>query len=120
MLVKWNFNNKVKMKRRIVKIVFVAVLAMVGGINAFNAQKSETLSDVGLANVEALAQSETLPEVEIVCNSGDYGMCFWCRRYDLYDPIWGKGYGYECNFSGLQQDWCPSSCNSYGGGSFPA
>lgn len=58
MLVKWNFNNKVKMKRRIVKIVFVAVLAMVGGINAFNAQKSETLSDVGLANVEALASME--------------------------------------------------------------
>ena len=32
---------------------------MVGGINVFNAQKSETLSDVASANVEALA----LPEV---------------------------------------------------------
>ena len=34
---------------------------MVGGINVFNAQKSETLSDIALANVDALADSEYDP-----------------------------------------------------------
>lgn len=40
------------------KYVFVAAIAMMAGINVFNAQKTEGLSDVALANVEALAQSE--------------------------------------------------------------
>ena len=32
---------------------------MVSGINVFNAQKTEALSDVALANVEALAEGES-------------------------------------------------------------
>ena len=40
------------------KYVFVAAIAMMAGINVFNAQKTEGLSDVSLANVEALAQYE--------------------------------------------------------------
>ena len=32
---------------------------MVSGINVFNVQKSETLSDIALANVEALAGDES-------------------------------------------------------------
>ena len=47
------------MKKKYIKAAFVAVVTMMSGINVFNAQKSETLSDVALANVEALA----LPEV---------------------------------------------------------
>lgn len=46
------------MKKKYIKAAFVAVIVMVSGINVFNAQKSETLSDVALANVEALAQNE--------------------------------------------------------------
>ena len=37
------------------KVAFVAAIAMVCGINVLNSQKSETLSEVTLANVEALA-----------------------------------------------------------------
>ena len=37
------------------KVAFVAAIALVSGINVFNAQKSEVLSDTVLANVEALA-----------------------------------------------------------------
>lgn len=33
-------------------------IAMIGGINVFNAQKSIDLSDIAMANVEALAQNE--------------------------------------------------------------
>jgi hypothetical protein len=43
------------MKKNMIKVAFVAAIAMVSGINVFNAQKSETLSEVALANVEALA-----------------------------------------------------------------
>ena len=47
------------MKCKLFKIAFVVAIAMVAGINVFNAQKSESFSDVALANVEALAGGET-------------------------------------------------------------
>ena len=40
------------------KAAFVAAIAIVSGVNVFNAQKVNTLSDVALANVEALANGE--------------------------------------------------------------
>ena len=46
------------MKKNILKIAFVVAIAMVSGINLFNAQKSNVLSDIALANVEALAEGE--------------------------------------------------------------
>ena len=46
------------MKKNILKVAFVVAIAMVSGINVFNAQKSDVLSDIALANVEALAQTE--------------------------------------------------------------
>ena len=39
-----------------VKVALVAVVGLIAGINVFNAQKSDVLSDVAMANVEALAQ----------------------------------------------------------------
>lgn len=50
------------MKKNLFKIAFVVAIAVVSGINVYNAQKAETLSDIGLENVEALASdSEGLP-----------------------------------------------------------
>ena len=49
------------MNKKVLKVVFVATIALVGGINVFNAQKSNVLSDIALANVEALADSEWVP-----------------------------------------------------------
>lgn len=46
------------MKSKFVKVAFIAVIVMMGTINVFNAQKSEMLSDIALANVEALADDE--------------------------------------------------------------
>ena len=46
------------MKTRFLKVTFVAAIAMIGAINVFNANKTETLSDIALANVEALAEDE--------------------------------------------------------------
>lgn len=46
------------MNRKIIKVAFIVAIVMVAGINVFNAQKTELLSDVVLANVEALATGE--------------------------------------------------------------
>ena len=66
-------NNKfeVKMKKNIMKAAFVAAIAMVSGINVFNAQKTEALSDVALSNVEALAEGES-DLSQAVWNREDY------------------------------------------------
>lgn len=47
------------MNKKVMKVAFIAAIAMVTGINVFNAQQSEPLSDVVMANVEALAEGET-------------------------------------------------------------
>ena len=43
------------MKMKIRAVMMVAAIALVAGINMFNAQRSDVLSDVALANVEALS-----------------------------------------------------------------
>ena len=50
------------MKKTLVKTTFVAVVGLFAGINVFNAQNPEVLSDVAMANVEALADSEMIVE----------------------------------------------------------
>lgn len=88
------------MNKKFIKVAFVAAIALVGGVNVFNAQKANALSDVVLANVEALALNEdidggTLPGVTITCGAisgpcwkqdglcmkGEY-MGFHCVRTD--------------------------------------
>ena len=63
------------MKSNLFKIAFVVAIAVVGGINVFNAQKSETLSDIALANVEALANDEDIAPSS-PCYVGDYNSNF--------------------------------------------
>lgn len=46
------------MNKKFLKVTLVAVVAMIAGVNVFNAQKAEVLSDVAMANVEALADDE--------------------------------------------------------------
>ena len=46
------------MKKNMVKVALVAVVGLIAGINVFNAQKAEVLSDIAMANVEALANTE--------------------------------------------------------------
>lgn len=47
------------MYKKVLKVAFAAVVAMVAGINVFNAQKYVELSDIGKENVEALADNES-------------------------------------------------------------
>lgn len=54
------------------KVAFVAAIALMSGINVFNAQKSEVLSDIVLANVEALADKSEAD------NGGDGNTTIYC------------------------------------------
>ena len=45
------------MKKKIVKVALVAVVGLVAGINVFNAQKSEILSEMTLTELEAGAHT---------------------------------------------------------------
>ncbi len=77
------------MKKNIFKIILVAAIAMACDISFLNSQKSEALSDITLANVEALAHEEWYN-----------GNCYWVSAaYLLCEP--------DGNF-----DPCP--CGSYG------
>ena len=46
------------MKRNIMTVAFVAAIALFAGINVFNVQKTVTLSDIAMENVDALASNE--------------------------------------------------------------
>lgn len=63
--------NDIFMKKKLLKKCFVTAIAMVSGINVFNAQKTEALSDVALTNVEALAEGES-DLSQAVWNREDY------------------------------------------------
>ena len=60
------------MKKNMMKAALVAVVGLIAGINVFNAQKSDVMSDVAMANVEALADNELTSDFE--CN-GLLGIC---------------------------------------------
>lgn len=51
------------MKTLLIKFVFVGIVAIVAGINVFNAKRAEVLSDVAIANIEALANGELRPGI---------------------------------------------------------
>lgn len=59
--------------KKFVKIGFVAVFAAIAGYGVYTSQKTEGMSDLALANVEALAD-------------GEWGECFNCRWAD--DNCW--------------------------------
>ena len=73
------------MRKKMIKAAFVAAIAVVSGINVFNAQKSEMLSDVALANVEALAEGEWNEQT-----------CFWLDAGYMFCVPWGTGVACIC------------------------
>ena len=46
------------MKKNILKATLVAAFGLIAGVNVYNSQKSDVMSDLALANVEALATGE--------------------------------------------------------------
>ena len=66
------------MKKNILKAILVAAFALIAGFNVYNAQKSDVMSDLALANEEALASAEASG-----CDNGcvDYGWGCYCNGW---------------------------------------
>ena len=76
------------MKTNLLKVAFVAAIALVSGINVFNVQKTEVLSDIALANVEALADGEVAKECRWMRVKDDFNCTF--RICDVNRCVWGS------------------------------
>jgi hypothetical protein len=66
------------MKSNFMKVAFAIAIVMLGGTNVYNAHKCETLSDVALANVEALADDEVI--VDFPCTIQKDETCSFIGR----------------------------------------
>ena len=54
------------MKKNILKATLVAAFGLIAGFNVYNSQKSDVMSELALANVEALADDGENPMCENV------------------------------------------------------
>ena len=80
--------------KKVMKAAFVVAVAAVAGYNIYTNLKSNTMSDMMLANVEALA-------------SGEGGSdCKWDRAYDSYGCVYHvctvKGNGDACTCGAVE------------------
>ena len=68
------------MIKKILKVAFVVAIAIVAVINVYYAQKTEVLSDVAMANVEALASGESGTDCVDVYDVKDYHLTYVQRE----------------------------------------
>ncbi|WP_291530361.1 NVEALA domain-containing protein [Bacteroides sp. UBA939] len=64
--------------KNFIKITFVAAFTVIAGYSVYTSQKTETIADLTLANVEALA-------------GGEWGTGFNCRWSADYNICNGRG-----------------------------
>ncbi|MBR4924045.1 MAG: hypothetical protein IKY99_10600 [Bacteroidaceae bacterium] len=60
------------MKKNFIKLMLVAMVVVASGVNIYNSQKESGMSDVVLANIDALADHEWDPVNGWVCYSTVY------------------------------------------------
>lgn len=77
------------MKKKIRAVMMIAVVALVAGINVYHSQATVDMSDVALANVEALAREEWYD-----------GNCRWVSQYTICEPD-GRFENCPCGSAGL-------------------
>ena len=66
--------------KKIMKAAFVAAFAAVAGYGVYTNQKADNMSDLMLANVEALADYEVNPD----CPNGCTSSTSYCRCFQIY------------------------------------
>ena len=82
------------MKKNILKATVVAAFALIAGFNVYNSQKSDVMSELALANVEALANdvesgddftngTDCVAVWEDYTCYGGYTICCWAHM-DVY------------------------------------
>ena len=75
------------MKKKLMKLAFAAALAVAAGVTAYHAQDKETLSDLVLANVEALAGGENTGGDHVNDNDDEvFKKGYAASTYKLYIP----------------------------------
>ena len=86
--------------KKFINILAVVAIVVFAGYNVMKAQQTEAVSDVVMANVEALGDNE---DMGITCSAkctDGVGVC-WTRVSEM-----------ECRFSGKMSDRCTGSiCN---------
>ncbi len=92
--------------KRIIGIILIAVAAATSVWNFSQTQNEVELSDLALANIEALAHDEG---VEIICGQKQ-GAC-WKTDYSQYNNCGEYTMVHPCNFSGSMSDSCYDPCN---------
>ena len=71
------------MKKNILKATLVAAFALIAGFNVYNSQKSDAMSELALANVEALARGE-----DSACPNGCVDNGDGCSCNGVHYPAW--------------------------------
>lgn len=98
------------MKKKLVAVISLFVIILFGGYTVYSSQNEVKLSDLVLANVEALAQGGEYPDMEITCNikkNTSSGRC-WHIYSDCVLP--GLLRPEDCRFSGSMSDTCLTPC----------
>lgn len=93
--------------KKLLGIITVVAIVAAAGWNFSQSQNEVEMSDLALANVEALARYE-LPDVEIVCGQRQ-GQC-WTTDYDRYYNCGEYTMVHPCTFSGSMSDSCVDPC----------
>ena len=73
------------MKKNILKVTLVATFVLIAGFNVYSSQKSDVMSDLALANVEALAGGGEWSSIT----------CYWIGDYYSCPP-WDTGVACIC------------------------
>ena len=71
------------MKKNILKATLVAAFALIAGINVYNAQKSDVMSEMALANVDALAQGEVIVGMPCACVPNSTCIYFYPDYFEI-------------------------------------
>ncbi|MCM1109653.1 MAG: NVEALA domain-containing protein [Clostridium sp.] len=95
------------MKKKTFAFLSGLVLIALASIYWFSITPKEQLSDIELANIEALSQIE-LPDVEVTCDwSYSGGRCY---RQGFRLKMCNETMFYECEYTGYQNDYCLNPC----------
>ena len=70
------------MKKNILKATLVATFALLAGYNVYNSQKAEGMSELALANVEALADDNEIENYHGFALKSYANGCKICQRED--------------------------------------
>ena len=75
----WDAYN-LRMKKNIIRTAFVAAFALMAGYSVYTSQQKKNISELALANVEALADNEENP----LCPNGCFDNGKGCYCYQWY------------------------------------